>query len=151
MKDYINTLIITMVVSQIAVQLAPTAGDSKKYIRFICGLVVFICLFSPITKALKNSNELFEAVKDIFSGVGTVESSDNKYSRECAAIMSYVIETYNVDSSKIKTTVVTDEEDKEIVEIHVYISDSKTIVADKIESVLNNELGIPVYVFNVGY
>jgi len=62
--------------------------------------------------------------------------------------MTYIIENYKIDRNKIKTTIITDEEDKEIVEVHVYITDSKTIVADKIESVLNKELGIPVYVFS---
>lgn len=147
MRGYVNTLVIIMIVSQLAIQIAPSGYDSKKFVRFICALTVFVCMLSPINTALKNSGELFDNIKSFISLEVETSAESKKFATESAVIMSYVSDSFNISEKHIKTTVITNEDDTAITELHIYIDQCSNLVAEKIESALKRELKVPVYVF----
>lgn len=147
MREYLNTLVITMIVSQLCIQLTPSMSDSKKYVKLVCSLSVFICLFLPITTAIRNGNEFIDAIKSFISPIYVTEGVEEKFINESAAVMTYISDNYNISKDSIKVTVITDDTDSDVVELHIYIKGVACITGDKIESVLVRELQIPVYVF----
>ncbi len=147
MKEYLNTLIVTVVVSQLAVQFAPSKESAKKYIRLICGIVVLLCLIEPITVIIKNGGDFLDRIKN--SPIDSPEEAheSDKYSSAAATIMTYISDKYKIADDKIKMTFITDESDEKLIEMHIYIIDCTSDTQQRIEYDLSGELSVPVYVF----
>ncbi|MBE6625781.1 MAG: hypothetical protein E7628_01180 [Ruminococcaceae bacterium] len=147
MKSYLNTLIIAMVVSQLAIRFAPGKESARKYVSFVCGLVVMLCLLEPISAGIKNAGKLFSDIKDMFTYSEEEVATEDKYFESASVIMSYVSDTYRIEIERIKMTLITDDFDESVIEIHIFIKDCNSEVQNEIEKELSKELSVPIFVF----
>lgn len=147
MKNYLNTLIIMTVVSQLAVRFAPGKEYAKKYVSFVCGLVVMLCLLEPISVGIKNAGEFVGELKEMFTCSEKESVTRDKYYEAANIIIAYISETYRIDVERIRMTLITDEADENIREIHIFIKNCDSKMQSKIETDLTRELSVPIFVF----
>ncbi len=144
MNAYINSLIIVMVVCQIAAVIAPDSENAKRYIRTVCAIIVLLTLLSPVKHLIALSEGITEKITSFF----TTDVSQSYDENEAGAIgiMQYVTEYYNVD--ELSAIILTDETDTEITEIQLYIKNCPYARCVVIEAELSELLELPVYVFS---
>ncbi len=147
MREYLNTLIVTVIVSQLAVRLAPGKNSARKYVLFVCGVVVMLCLMRPLIVGIERVGELIDGIRTFSAEEYHEETVNDKYFDTAAVIMSYIADEYGISPEKIKMTVITDEADSCATEIHIYLTDCTADKQSKIEAELSRELTVPVYVF----
>ena len=147
MKSYLNTLIVTMIVSQLAIRFAPGKESARKYVSFVCGLVVMLCLLEPISVGINNAGDLISGIKNMFTYSKEDVATQDKYYESANVIISYISETYRIDGEQIKITLITDEADECVVEIHIYIKNCNSELQSKIERELEKELSVSIFVF----
>ncbi len=155
MTAYFNSVIVTVVVCQIAVVFSPDNESAKKYVRLLCALTILISVISPIRSIDRIADGISEAITDFLN----LNSNDNAEfqdktetdtsatERAAYILMSTVAKKFNIDSDKIRIIVLTDE-GGELCEIQFYITDISYSERELIKEKLEKELEIPVYVFS---
>ncbi len=153
MAAYLNSVIATVIVCQIAVMFSPSSENSKKYVRLICALVVLLTLLSPVKSLIENADGVISAVSDFPAGEGSVgeteiygSAAQNSARQLAYAVMQAVEGRFGVDSGDIRVTLVTSESG-EVCEVQLYLDHTAYSDRAKIGEALEGELMIPVYVF----
>lgn len=147
MRTYLNTLIVTVIVSHLSVKFAPGKESAKKYIRFICALVVTLCLIEPLSYIIKNGREFIESIKNFSVNIEETAEENDRYASSAATIMTYVSDKYRISDEDISITFITDKADENLREIHMFIKKCEPSIQDAVERELSKELSVPVYVF----
>lgn len=142
MRSYINRLIVTMVICQIAAVVSPESG--KKYIRFVCGLVVLLTLISPVIRLRDDLSGIKESVLELIGG-GEVTYSDG-YEAAANMIFAYVSEKYSIGADDMRITFVTGG-DGALCEIQIFVKNCPYAAKEEIKQVTGEEFGVDVYVF----
>lgn len=146
MTSYINTLIISMLVSQAAVLILPDSKGSKQYVKLICALIILLNIVSPV----KHLGEIKSRVTEFFSSFsesGQAAGEGGMYSADGYAIMKYIIGEYKLSGEGMSVTFITDEDGEKVREIQIIIEKCPQFVKEKISSQLGKELEVDVYVF----
>lgn len=143
MKSYINRLIITMLICQIATILSPENG--KKYIRFVCGLIVILTLIIPVIRLKDDFSGIKESVAELIGGSERVTYSDG-YEAAASMIFAYLGEKYSINEDDMRITFVTGD-NGELSEIQFFIKNCPYAAKEDIKQVTQEEFGVNVYVF----
>jgi len=148
MKVYYNSLITTMIVCQIAVTISPNQESARKYVRFVCSLVLVFIMLSPIKSIISNIDAWSETFESFFT-VGEIKDNIDIDTKKTAAesIMTMLCEKYKVNKEGLSVVFVTDESEF-LVEIQVYIKNCPYSDREEIEKFLMNETGVDAYVFS---
>lgn len=147
MRGYINTLIITMIVSQLSILLSPNRSYAKQYIKFLCCLSVALCLISPVKDIIVNGKEYITEIKEIFSVEDDMIISDTRYSSVAAFLIDYIADNYDINEDNIRIICITNEDDTELMQIQIYLKNTDRVKGSKVEEFLQKELLIPTYIF----
>ncbi len=150
MREYINSIISTVIVCQIAVMFSPSADGARRYVRLICTLVVLLTLISPVRALVGDSESLVSSLRDFFKGQESDAAEDVETGGELKqfayAVMRAVADNFGINSDNIRLTLVTND-DSEVEEVQLYLAATAYSDRERIRETLEAELGIPVYVF----
>jgi len=150
-----------MILSSLVLYLAPDhSNDLKKYLKYLCGLIMLITLITPVL----NSCDKVETVTDNIRSFLTLHGRDGEgqtVEREnvviqgavqetAYAVMTYLQSEYGISAERISVSVVTNEDtaaDPTIEELQIYIYNCSA--ADRVEISRNIEkmAGIRTFVF----
>lgn len=160
MSTYIKGLILTVITCNLVLLLVPELnGDGiKKYVKYLCGLIVLLVLLTPLMNGCENADKMAENIKAFFSVKDDAE--ENAYStreaviagtvRETAyAVMTCIAGEYHMDTDDISVSVITSEEGDsvEITELHLYIYNCAPADREKIRREIAEMTGVTVFVF----
>ncbi len=156
---YIKCLIITMAICSLILYLAPEfAGSTKKYLQYLCGLVMLITLISPLMKSCESIESIKEEAVSFFSEWERIPSSQPESIREAVvqgtvtetayAIMTYLHSEYKLPRNGISVSVITDDGESPVInELHLYLSNCSAADREKIRMDIESMIQITTYVF----
>lgn len=149
MKDYFNSVVVTVIVCQVVSVFSPNNDSAKKYIRLLCALSVLLTLISPILRLSRNIDSIVDDIGDLFTDDSRNReySLDDELKRTAYVVMTAVSERFGIKKEGIRSVIITDE-NSEICEIQIYIDHSPYSTREQIERELKKEIGIPVHVFS---
>lgn len=143
MTSYINRLIVTMVICQIATVLSPENG--RRYVRTVCALVVLLTLIGPIVRLSESVTDAGEYVKDMLDTSAAV-LDEEKFETSANMIFTYAAQHFSVSGENIRITFVTDESG-EVCEIQIFLKNCPYAARKEIGDVTEKEFGIVTHVF----
>lgn len=148
MTAYINELIITVVVCQIASMISPENENSKRYIKTVCALVTILTLISPVRTIINHAEEIANSLKDFFAIEETVEENSVRDTMQSVAytIMKYTKENYELETEGAEVSFITDEAGQAM-ELQIFLKSGNVEDRDKLKTELERELGIIVHIF----
>ena len=145
MKIYYNSLIILMLVSNIACIIAPNPEASKKIIRPVCGLMLLLTLVSPLSGLIENFRST--GFDKILSGE---EEKPDGYETLAYTVLGYLSEEYGIEDGEV--VIITDENVKaeSVTEIQLFIENCPYNIKEAIQIELREEYGVEVRVYSGG-
>ncbi len=148
MTAYINELIITVVVCQIASMISPETENSKRYIKTVCALVTILTLISPVRTIINHAEEIANSLKNFFAMEETVEENSVRDTMQSVAytIMKYTEENYELEIEGAEVSFITDESGQAR-ELQIFLKSGNVEDRDKLKAELERELGIIVHIF----
>ncbi len=159
MGAYIKCLISTTAICSLVLHLAPEfVGETKKYLRWVCGLIMLITMITPVMKSCENTENIKENVLSFFSAAKNGQQNQTEQIMEAVvdgtvretayAIITYLQSEHNIPQNRISVSVITKEgETPEIEQLHLYISECSAAEREKIRMEIEAMLGITTYVF----
>ncbi len=158
MSSYLKCLISTMVIASLILLLAPDfSGHLKKYIGYVCGLVMMLTLLTPVLTCCDNAEHIKSDVIRFFSN--PTANRINKEQKEDAfiqgtvqetayAIMSFLYNEYGIPIERISVSVITNEtEIPTIEELQIYLYNCSEDARNTIQRDLELLTDLRVYVF----
>lgn len=151
MREYTFQLILIVVVCQTASMIAPTEENKCRYLRIVCALVTLLTILSPVRNIADTAGRTAEAIRNFFTPAETDASDGMSERLEEAAytIIGYAGERYDIETEGAAVTFFTDEDDT-LSEVQIYVSSGERSDCSKLEAELEDELGVPVHIFNKG-
>lgn len=146
MTAYINQLILTVVVCQIAAMISPDGENAKRYIRVVCALVTMLTILSPIRTLIDHAGELAESFRNFFTAAETVDNTRDSLESAAYTILTYAGDKYDLDMDGAEVTFFTND-DGEAVEMQMFIKSGDSQDRDRLAAELEDELGITVHIF----
>lgn len=148
MASYMNQLILTVVVCQVASMLAPNADAAKRYLRLVCGLVTLLTVFSPVRNLIQHGEAIGVSLHAFVTASAAEENNVLRDSLEATTytILAYAEERYGFDTQDAEVTFFTNEEEK-VDEMMVFFRHGNADDRDRLQSELEEELGITVHIF----
>ena len=146
MKTYINSLIASVLISQIALCLSPSKSDGKKYVGFICSVFVLLTMLSPVKAMIGEIPDTLGGIKDYFTDVPEEKTEPDGFSSAAATLLAYIAEEYPSSASGASLTFVTGEDGK-IREVQFYLPNADRNDCARIRHSLSGVLTVDVYVF----
>lgn len=149
MKDYFNSVVVTVIVCQVVSVFSPNNDSAKKYIRLLCALSVLLTLISPAMRLSRSMDSIIADMSRFLTAGSTDEgySTDDELKRTAYVVMTAVSERFGIKKEGIRSVIITDE-DGEICEIQIYVDRSPYSTREQIERELKKEIGIPIHVFS---
>lgn len=161
MSGYVRGLILTVVICNLTLLLVPSLhGDAmKKYVKYLCGLVVLLTLIAPVLRGEETVKAVTEQVRQFFAVRETTEGEEyGEKAREAIlsgsvretayAVMAYLEQRYGIDPDTLSVTVVTEEEGEgTVAELRVYLATGgRGELREEIREDLASMTRVPVYV-----
>lgn len=148
MTTYVNQLIITVVVCQIATMISPDGENSRRYVRIVCALVTILTIISPITTIAESADDIAGNIRDFFTSAETESVDSERGTLEAAAyaIMSYARENFDLDLTDAELTFYTDDSGN-ITELQMFVKSGVAADRDRLAAELEDELGVTVHIF----
>lgn len=146
MTAYINQLILTVVVCQVAVMISPDVERAKRYIRIVCALVTILTILTPVRTLVDNAGELAESFGNFFTAAETTDNMRDSLESAAYTILTYAGENYDLNMDGAEVTFFTND-DGEAVEMQMFVKSGDSHDRDRLTAKLENELGITVHIF----
>lgn len=148
MTEYINGLILTVVVCQAASMLAPEGETAKRYLKIVCALVTLLTILSPVKTFVSHAGEIGQSFRNFFTASETAEEITPRDSLETAAytILTYAKERYGFDTDGAEVTFFTDDTGN-VDELMLFLPSGNAFNRDRLQADLEKELGVIVHIF----
>ena len=125
MNTYINTILTVSIVGGIVNSIAPIKSGIKKYVSYIVALICVLCLISPLSNLILNTNSIKEKINSITSSIILNEKINSandlivSTSTEhiCNGIKESLISEFNFDDSEIFVDLTLDKANIEAIRI----------------------------------
>jgi len=148
MKNYFHTILLITISCQVVLTITGdfTGEQNKKMLRFLCGCIVLLTLFSPIKSFIQHMETALDELLINMDG-GFVSSSsdqsltiyDSAYQYIAQNWLQYITDTYDTDPAQITMVLITDEENM-LEEIQVFIKSCPYTVRRQIEKELQKKI-----------
>lgn len=154
MTAYINELIITLVVCQIASMITPESENAKRYIRVVCALVTILTLISPVRTLADHADEIMDTVGNFFGVSDDTAKSDEteadgtreRLDAAAYTILTYAGERYDLETDGAEVSFFTDEQGK-VTELQIFLKSGSGADRDRLTAELEEELDVTVHIF----
>lgn len=158
MNSYINTILSVSVVGGIINSIAPTKSNFKKYISYIVGLVCVLCLISPLSTFILNTQGLKESINNFTNNIFIRDEIENANSlivntskdHICNGIKQTLLDKYGFDENEILVELDIDTSNIEAIKIDcvniTLTGKASWSDAKRIEEYLNNLIGTEIEV-----
>ncbi|MBQ2725336.1 MAG: hypothetical protein IJF78_06505 [Clostridia bacterium] len=146
MKEYLNAVIVTVIVCQTAQMMTHDTESCKRFIRMICAAVMLLTIAAPVRYVTANIDRFIMMAEEWTMQEESAES-DDPMEQTAQAIMQHACDLCSLDSDGMRITLVTDEEGT-IVEIQLFAE--RCSYSDRVsaEEKLRKIYGIPVYIYS---
>ena len=148
MSGYLNTVIVTVVVCQIAQLIVHNTESYKRIVHILCALVLLLTIAKPIAWIAQNFDRISEAVSKWGTEESIEDASEDPLYGTAQGIMEHAVRTYGWNPEGLKVTLVTDEDTGELREIQLYPEQCAWSDRVKAGEELTKIYGIPVYIYN---
>lgn len=148
MSGYLNSVMITVVVCQIAQMMAPDSDSFKKAVRMICALVMLLTIASPIRYLTTNYDHIFSRIETWLNEENADNSVSDPMEQIAQAVMEHAVQVCSLDPDQMKVTILTDDETGRIAEIQLFVKRCTYAERELARMKLTEIYGIPVSIYN---
>lgn len=130
MKEYFLGIMVTVFIGGIIVSVAPDGG-SQKYLRFLCGLCVTLCVITPIFSQFKSGENAFEKYAELFENeINETTKYDEIYNdmvlkadikTASETLRNEIFKEFSADENKLDVNIILDKKSDEYYIDHVEV------------------------------
>ena len=148
MKEYLNAVIVTVIVCQAAQMMTHDTESCKRIVRMICAAVMLLTVAAPVRYVTANIDRFIIMAEEWTMPEDDGEpATDDPMEQTAQAVMQHACELCALEGEGMRITLVTDEEGV-ITEIQLFAE--RCSYADRVlsEEKLKKVYGIPVYIYS---
>ena len=148
MKEYLNAVIVTVIICQAAQMMTHDTESCKRIVRVICAAVMLLTIASPVRYVTANIDRFISMAEGLTVQEETADPTANDPMEQTAqAIMKHVCDLCSLDGEGMRVTLVADE-DGSITEIQLFAERCSYPDRVSAEEKLSKIYGIPVYIYS---
>ncbi len=148
MNGYLNTVIVTVTVCQIAQMITQNTESYRRFVHIMCALVLLLTIAKPIGWVMTNIDCIVESIRDWGTTEAADTAADDPMETTAQAVMEHAIQAFSLDPEGMKVTLITDEESGRLTEIQLYVFRCSYTERVYVSEKLTELYGIPVYLYN---
>ena len=155
MNTYLQSIIITTAGCHLVLMTAAELGseNARKNLRFLCGLIVLLTLFSPLHGFLENLNNALdtlltapqESVDSSLEDARSAAATESAYAYVAEKWITYLTENYDINREQIQILIHTSDREQ-IESVDIILSRCPYAIRRKAEKDLSALMDFPVVI-----
>ena len=148
MNGYLNTVIITVTVCQIAQLITQNTESYKRIVHIMCAMVVLLTIAQPIRYLITNLEDAVEFIRELTESEAAEITEEDPLEMTAQAVMEHASKRFDLDSDGMRVVLITDDRSGALTEIQLFVSrcaySQRVYASEKLTEIY----GIPVYIYS---